>query len=81
MRLTYFQFLNHICLFIYLVGDRHNWDCAVALQCSSEDNVGESAFSSHHVGPGYRTQVVRLGSKRLYLQSHLMHSPKISLFC
>lgn len=37
----------------------------------SEDNLRESGFSFHHTGPGDRTQVSKLGCKRLYLMSHL----------
>lgn len=30
---------------------------------------------SHHVGPGDQTEVLRLDSNRLYLQSHLVSLP------
>lgn len=40
----------------------------------SEYNFGELVFSFYHVSSGSRdgTQVIRLGSKTLYLLSHLM---------
>lgn len=36
----------------------------------SEDNVNESVFSFHWVGPGGQTQIPGFGSKLLYLLSH-----------
>lgn len=40
---------------------------AIVLVWQSEDNVLELVPSFHYVGPEGRTQVIRLGSKYLYL--------------
>lgn len=37
----------------------------------SEDNLWESVLSFHHMDPGDCTQVIRLGSERFDLLSHL----------
>lgn len=37
----------------------------------SEDNLWQSILSLHHVGPGNRTQIIRVGGKCLYQMSHL----------
>lgn len=44
--------------------------CVLVYVCRSKSNL-ESLLSCH-VGPRYGTQVVRLGSKHLYLLSHLV---------
>lgn len=36
--------------------------------------VGENSLLPHHVGPKYRTQVVRLDSKYFYSLSHLVRA-------
>lgn len=45
----------------------------------TERAYSEVILSSHRVSPGNRTQTVRVGSKHLYLQSHLV-SPLNRLF-
>lgn len=45
-------------------GTEHVW--------RSGDNVKELVLSFHQVGPGARTQVMKLGGKRLYPLSHLI---------
>lgn len=37
----------------------------------SEDNLWQSVLSFHHVCPGNRTQIMRVGGKCLYQMSHL----------
>lgn len=39
--------------------------------CRSENNFWESALPFYHVGTGDQIQIIRLGSKRLSLLSHL----------
>lgn len=46
--------------------------CTYGLMCRSGDSLQQSAFSSYHVGPKGQTQVVRFGSRCLYLLSHLI---------
>jgi hypothetical protein len=45
----------------------------------SEDNLGESAFFSHHVGSGDWTQVIMFGSEDFYPESYLA-DPGCSLY-
>ena len=54
--------------------------CVCVCVCTSqrvhkevEDNLWESVLFFHDVGPRDQTQVVRLGTKHLYLLSHPAH--------
>lgn len=48
--------------------------------CGSRRNTQESSLS--YAGPGDQTQVVKLGSKRLYLLRHLDDNfPSLQSFC
>lgn len=58
--------LMYKCSYLY-------WGLGWGIVCkwSSKEKFQESVLSSHRVGPGDRTHVTRLGSKHLYLLSHL----------
>lgn len=45
--------------------------CAVAHMWRPEDNLKKSIFSLYQVGPRIQTQGISLGSKHLYMLSHL----------
>lgn len=69
-------FLNHI--FLYLQGGiRGHWGHSVHGEVRGQS--AEFLLSFHLVGLRARTQVVRLGSRYLYLLSHLM-GPSIPEF-
>lgn len=57
--------------------------CARAHACVQfwrlEDNLPEPVLSFHHVGPRHQTQVIGLGSRHLYLPSHL-DSPHLGIW-
>lgn len=40
--------------------------------CIPEYNFGDLVLSFHHVEPRYSTQIIRLGTRHLDLQSHFM---------
>lgn len=56
---------------MFVCSSTHEWVCV----CHGPDvevrgHVQERVLSTHQVGPGHRTQVVRLCSKCLYLSNH-----------
>lgn len=59
----------YMCVYIHTGG--------LACMGKSEDILQKSVLLFHHVGPRDQTQVVRFGSKHLYLQkpSHQAHVP------
>lgn len=48
------------------------WPTAIVHMWKSKDNLGKLIFSFYYVCPGDQTQVVELGSKFLYMLSHLI---------
>lgn len=59
------------------------WMGACVAQRRPENNLQELLLTNHHVGPGDRTQIIRLGGKRLLPASYLTspHSEPFLLVC
>lgn len=64
-----FQIVSHL-LIIYLGGGGNIWACHGAC-LEARGQPWESILYFHHVSTGEVTQVIKLGSKHLYLQNHL----------
>lgn len=62
-----FFFLNILIHFKLL----YAWMGACVAQRRPENNLQELLLTNHHVGPGDRTQIIRLGGKRLLPASYL----------
>lgn len=54
------------------------WYVCHSAQCRGQRTAQRSLLFFYHVGPRDQTLDVRLGSKRLYLQSHLPGPGKVS---